>query len=163
MKRSIRLTGTIGITVVLTCLMFSGTVVNAERLDAFRNRNQYTTDVFSDVSKDSWYYENVKKTYESGLMVGKGGSCFAPLSDITIAEVITIASRLHAICMTGSESFGVSEPWYQTYLDYARENGIPDFPALSLQKKADRAEFVMILAAALPKEALGKKIPSMII
>ena len=62
---------------------------------AFERVNPYGE--FSDVNKTAWYYDNVKTAYELGFMNGKAEGKFDPDGTVTIAEGITMASRLHAI------------------------------------------------------------------
>ena len=52
---------------------------------------------FSDVPETSWYAENVKTAFELGFMNGKSEGKFDPAGNVTVAEGITMASRLHAI------------------------------------------------------------------
>ena len=125
---------------------------------------------FRDVSSDAWYFENVKSACEYGLMVGKDGGSFDPEGNITLAEVITVAARLHRVLTGEKGDFEVSDPWYSVYLRYARDNGFtggysfsweengkPDgYTSSVAARKADRAAFVRILSEALPDEALAE-------
>ena len=52
---------------------------------------------FSDVKDTNWFYANVKSAYELGFMNGKADGVFDPNGSVTIAEAITMASRVHAI------------------------------------------------------------------
>ena len=63
---------------------------------AFEKVNTYA-DNFSDVKESNWFYENVKTAYELGFMNGKSEGAFDPNGNVTVAEGITMASRLHAI------------------------------------------------------------------
>ena len=70
-----------------------------------------------------------------------------------------LAARIHSIYVTGQEDFdqSVGGVWYQTYVDYALENGIVSQADLDgdLNQAAARWQFAKILAASLPSEALG--------
>lgn len=125
----------------------------ANGLDNFVKRNRFTAHTFEDVGKDDWFFANVKSAYQLGLMVGNSETTFNPEGNVTLAETITIAARLNSIYYTGSDKFAASEPWYQTYVDYAENNGIID-EAYDYTEAASRADFAVILAAALPEKAL---------
>lgn len=150
------------IALILCVIMVTGmlpvTVFAAEtdNLHHFTKRNDYTSGTFDDVQKDDWFYKNVKSVYELGLMQGKGGKQFDPESSVTIAETLTIAARLHSIYYTGSDAFTASNPWYQVYVDYCAANGIASVDSGAYSQPASRAEFVMILANALPAEVFGE-------
>ena len=65
--------------------------VNAQ----FKRVNTYNGN-FDDVASTAWYAENVKSAYELGFMQGKSEGVFDPNGNVTFAEGLTIASRLHA-------------------------------------------------------------------
>lgn len=110
---------------------------------------------FTDVSSGDWFAENVKKAYELGLVSGTSETTFNPNADITIAETITLASRLNNTYKGNTHTFVPANVWYQPYVDYAIQNGIiksgeyGDFNA-----KATRAQFAKIFALSLPGESL---------
>ena len=109
---------------------------------------------YSDVSRDAWFRPYVRAVAEKGLMVGDSATTFNPLGNVTVAETVTIASRLHSIYYTGGENFQQGPVWYQVYLDYAESVGIT-YPAVSDYKRpATRAQFAQIIASAFPAEAL---------
>lgn len=94
-------------------------------------------------------------------MKGNTASTFNPYGDVTLAETITMAARIHSIYTTGAESFdqSVGDVWYQVYLNYAYQNGIIGYSLYSgnVQEKATRAQYAEIFANALPDEALAAK------
>lgn len=124
----------------------------ADGLDNFRRQNTMSS-TFSDVSVEDWFYADLKNVYEYGLMVGKSAAVFDPDGNITIAQTITVAARIHSIYHSGTTDFRSGQPWYQTYVDYASANGIPTNWS-NYNKEATRAEYAQILTAALPDEAL---------
>ena len=125
----------------------------------FEKATIYFQDQFSDVPANQWYTDSVASAFELGLMNGKGNKSFDPFGDVTIAEAITMAARIHSIYTTGSESFNQSEGsvWYQTYLDYAFKNSIISraYYNCDATQKANRSQFAEIFAASLPDEALA--------
>lgn len=126
-------------------------------LGNFRKTRTYTQGQFTDVPAKAWYAANVQTAYEMELLNGKSATAFAPGGDVSLAETITLACRLHSIYYTGSLNIPSGKPWYQPYVDYAMENGIirkgmfSDYTAPAL-----RSQFALILAAAVPAEALQK-------
>ena len=81
-------------------------------------------------------------------MKGKSATSFVPYGDVTVAEAITMAARIHSIYTTGSENFVASGQWYQVYLDYAYKNGIitKAYYNSDVNQKATRAQFAEIFA-----------------
>jgi len=124
-------------------------------LDQFEEVDSYA-DQFSDIRKEDWYYPNVVQAYNLGIMRGSSLTFFNVSGNLSIAESITIACRLHSIFYTGQETFvQTGTVWYKVYVDYAVSNGIieeQDFADYT--RYVSRAEFAKILAAAFPKEAL---------
>lgn len=128
----------------------------------FARRATYKKGQFKDVSSSQWYASNVASAYELGLMKGTSNTTFNPSGDVTIAEALTMASRIHSIYTTGRETFVQSGPnWYQVYVDYANQNGIIDetynryYKLGDVTRKATRAEFAMFFASALPDKGLA--------
>ncbi len=62
---------------------------------AFEKVNTYENN-FTDVPETSWYAGNVKSAYELGLMTGNSATTFNPNGNVTVAEAITMAARVHA-------------------------------------------------------------------
>lgn len=116
---------------------------------------RYSEGMFRDVKQGDWFEGNVAAVYELGLMRGTGSGTFSPGNNVTLAEAVTLAARLHSIYYTGEESFPGYDGgnWYDPYVDYAKENGLISTNYL-YTKPATREEFVHILAQALPEEAL---------
>lgn len=126
---------------------------SAASLENFTPTNTYIQGQFTDVPETHWCSANVEKSYELGLMKGRSDTGFDPDGNVSLAQAITIAARLNSIYTTGTEAFTQGSVWYQSYVDYAKQNGIPaDFT--DYNATATRAEFAAILAAALPTEAL---------
>ena len=112
-------------------------------------------DTFSDVNQDDWFFENVKNAYELELMEGYGEGLFAPLNNITLAEVITIAARLRSAYTGDDRDFSGGTPWYAPAVDYAMAQGIireGDF--VGYMANATRTQLAYIFSGALPSGAL---------
>ena len=145
----------LGIVMILGMLPLSAFAAGEGGFENFTKQRSFSETTFSDVKAEDWFYDNVKAAYELGFMVGTSSGAFDPEGNLTIAQAVTVAVRLHSIYTSGADSFGRTAPWYKAYADYAKEKGIiaADYPDYS--KKATRAEFAAILAGALPEEALS--------
>ena len=128
--------------------------VNAS-LDNFTAIETYTDGQFTDIPAGAWYSGYVQIAYELGLMRGDSESTFNPTGTVTLAEAVTMASRLHSIYNTGAENFIQGDPWYQCYVDYALENNIIENKYEDYTAVATRGEFAEILAYALPADAIA--------
>ena len=137
------------------CLSLSAPAL-AAGLENFQKTNTYTAGQFTDVPAGEWYAANVQAAYELGLMEGSSATTFNPSGNLTIAEALVLACRLHSTYVGDGATFaGSGGAWYQPYVDYAVENGIITANAYSsYTATATRAQFASILAAALPAEAL---------
>lgn len=119
------------------------------------DKEYYYTGLFRDVAVGAWYADNVAAVYQLGLMKGTAVNTFEPGKNITIAETITLAARIHSIYYTGKESFDTYDGgnWYDPYVNYARDNGIIS-ENYNFDLPASREIFAHILAKALPESAL---------
>ena len=123
-------------------------------LNNFTNVNTYRSGQFSDVSRSAWYADNVETAYELDLMKGSSRTYFNANGNVTLAETITVAARIHSIYYTGEENFPKTTPWYKGYVDYALAHGIITTNYPNLNRAATRSQFAVILSRALPAEAL---------
>lgn len=118
-------------------------------------RSAEAAEPFADVAEDAWYAAPVADARALGLVQGVGEGNFNPLGDVSLAETLALACRLHDIYHGGDGRFAQTEPWYQVYVDAARARGIlagtgeEDWTAL-----APRSRFAVLLRAAFPEEAL---------
>ena len=82
---------------------------------------------FTDVTEGDWFYDAVRYAYETGLMDGVGDSLFAPNSDTTRAQLVTILYRLEGQPAPSGDS-GFSDvaagTWYTDAVAWAAANGI---------------------------------------
>ncbi len=82
---------------------------------------------FTDVTEGDWFYDAVRYAYETGLMDGVGDSLFAPNSQTTRAQLVTILYRLAGEPEPGGDS-GFADvaagTWYTDAVAWAAENGI---------------------------------------
>ena len=123
----------------------------------FPKTTVYFQGQFTDVPANQWYTKNVASVFETGLMVGSSTATFSPFADVTIAEAVTMAARIHSIYTTGTENFTrTGSTWYQCYLDYAYEKGIISYAYYNcdVTQRATRAQFAEIFANSMPAEGL---------
>ena len=82
---------------------------------------------FHDVTEGDWFYDAVRCAYETGLMDGVGDNLFAPNSQTTRAQLVTILYRLAGEPEPGGDS-GFADvaagTWYTDAVAWAAENGI---------------------------------------
>lgn len=152
MKRSIR-------AAFLTLLVAASITVSAHAAPLFPSKAVYR-DQFVDVRSTDWFYDNVAALYEMGLTNGQGDSAhFAPHSDMTVAEVLTMAARLRSLYDFGNSEAGAGffqtedAIWYAPYVAYLKYTRvIGNELDHRLPFPATRAEVAHILANALPDE-----------
>jgi len=71
---------------LLTRMLETGLPTDSDDLEA----------IFTDVNKDSWYYNEVMAAYEAGFINGVGGYKFQPSDNITREQIATIIARVLA-------------------------------------------------------------------
>lgn len=123
-------------------------------LSNFQRVNTYRQGQFADIPATHWGAENVKAVYEYGLMVGTSGDKFSPTIKVSVSQAIALACRLHSIYCNDGAEFSSSSPWYQSYVDYGREEGFIGEGDFDYERPITRMEFATLICAALPEEAL---------
>jgi len=111
----------------------------------------YRGKLYDLIDDNSWYVPYVQSVYSLGLMSGYSDSCFRPADSITLAEVITIASKICDTYYGGTGVFTSGSVWYAPYVSYAIKKGIikeSDFDDYT--RKATRGEIAYILSNVLP-------------
>ncbi len=139
-------------------VIFSFCVPTAMAAGSMSNFTKVKTysDNFTDNQSGKWYYKNIKTCYEYNLMNGMSKTTFAPDDNLTLAQAITMASRIHRIYHNGTNDLKNGKPvWYDTYVKYAIDNGIiksGDFSDYNVS--ATRAQMAYIFSRALPSGEL---------
>ena len=95
------------------------------------------TNQFGDISQNVWYFEAVKFAFENGLMRGVSDTDFAPRSNLTRAQLITILARSAGVDTDGGST------WFELAVAWGMENGITD--GTSLGGDVTREQFVTML------------------
>jgi|GEM_PF-2786633 len=129
---------------------------------------------FEDVPANAWYKDYVSNATQMGLIDGINATTFKPDGNLTMVQAVKLAACMHQLYTTGKVTLTNGSPlWYQTYAEYARDNGIiagsnPTAFEIGYNNVMDepnkiitRQEYAWIFARALPKEALPQinKIP----
>lgn len=113
--------------------------------------------LYRDVQDEAWYFPAVREATELGVLTGVGDKNFAPDGALTLAQAVRLACCVHAKLTGGSAPGTDCQPWYQSSVDYALQNGIlktDDF-AGSYDRACTRAEFAGLLCRAMPETALA--------
>lgn len=116
---------------------------------------------FADVT-GSWCEAAVKTVYEAGLMEGTGPDRFDSQGTLTCPQILVISARLHSLLNGGDGTFptpGSGEAWYApaaAYLDAVASSPSIQWSGIVSHstRPCRRADFVEMLAAVLPMEAL---------
>ena len=110
---------------------------------------------FTDVKSSDWFYSNVSTAFSLGLVNGVSDTYFNQAGNITVAQTIALAARIHNIYYANECDFTQGTPWYQVYVDYAVSYGIINSGEYSdYNATATRAQFARIIAKSLPEDAL---------
>ncbi len=136
-------------------LVFSAVGVMAAEpgMNNFKAKNTYGPSVYTDVPEAEWYSVSVKKCYELALMLGNGDGKFNPEGNVTLAEAITMASRVYNIYNGGDGTLDTSSGnnWYDGIVSYAvSKNIIKANDFTGYERAATRAEMAYIFAGSLP-------------
>ena len=112
---------------------------------------------FTDVAETDWYYSDVQRAYETGLINGMDATTFAPESHMTYAQAVKLAACMHQKYTTGHVILQNGSPdWWDSYVEYATVNHIIN-KEYDWNSTASRAGYVEIFAHALPDSALQEK------
>lgn len=141
------------LTMLTLTLALAGQARAEGSLDNFQPLRTYEEGLFEDVPAGEWYAASVAEAYELGLFSGESERSFEPGGKLTTVEAVTLAARMHSIYYTGSEDFTIGRVWYESYVQYALDNGIID-SRYDITSDITRARFADIFSRALPEEAL---------
>ena len=127
-------------------------------LESFEKNRSYKNDTFCDVQDGSWYCENTRLVYELGLMQGIDTEHFDPAGSVTVAQAVTLASRIHSSYYGKTiPAAKASQPWYQPYADYAMANGIADCDFADYDALVSREQFAAMLAHTVSSADLQER------
>lgn len=149
-----RLIATLLIFVLLVSLL-PITASAASGLANFSKVNTYLRGQFKDVTSNDWFEPNVITAYELDLMKGSGDT-FNANGNMSIAEAIVLACRIHSIYYANGADFSQGDPWYQVYVDYAISNGIIPYAYANYMNPITRSEMAVILSQAMPQSEFNE-------
>ena len=84
---------------------------------------------FSDVSKDSWYYDSVKYVKDNGIFSGVNANQFDPEGELTRAMFVTVLGRMAGVDASSYQSESEfsdvpKDEYYAPYVAWAKKHGI---------------------------------------
>ena len=125
--------------------------------------NDYSTTSFVDVDRNAWYAQSVKAAYEMAMMNGISSTQFSVGGNVTLAQTICMAARIHSIYYQDGYDFTAvnGEPWFMPYVRYTRQNGMLAAKydsniniGIDYDQEALRVQFAEILSSSLPADQL---------
>lgn len=129
---------------------------------------------FTDVDPGDWFYDSVKKAYESGLMFGMNDTSFGADTSLTRGMLVTILARAAGVAPTDNQSsytdVADTSMYYVPYVAWAEEEGIvqgfgdgtfrPNLPVTREQMAVIFAKYQAMLGDEITPEALaGAEMP----
>ncbi|WP_435925695.1 S-layer homology domain-containing protein [Paenibacillus sp. DYY-L-2] len=127
-------------------------------LTNFTEKNIYKGNQFADIRGTEWYANDVRISFELGLMSGKSSTVFDPSGKILVSEAIAIASRVHNIYHGGNgEINNNGSNWYDGVVSYAIQNKIVNEKSFTnYNNPATREQLAYIFSNALPDSVFSK-------
>jgi len=110
----------------------------------FKKVREYTSGTFAGVPEGAWYEESLRSLYELGLI---DGGTFAPNGRLTLAEVLSLAVRVHRTY--NGWTVEMSDLQYALNTGIVQNGQYDDYSA-----PATRRSFAAIMARALPSQGL---------
>ena len=110
---------------------------------------------FTDVAEGAWYYESVYYAWDENLIDGVTADKYQPDGSLTVAQTIKLAAALHEKLNRGYVTLeNGTANWYDTYVDYAVNNGIIEakyqsYTKAQMDAAITRNEFVHIFHGAM--------------
>ena len=137
----------------------TATAVLSASAAGFAKTNTYTPGQFSDVPETEWYASSVSSSYELGFMKGSSDTAFEPEGNMTVAEAVTIAARVHDAYNTKGTQFAQNGAnWYDEYVAYAVANGIIEKDQFDdYDRPVKRYEMAVIFSKSVPDSFLEAK------
>ena len=113
---------------------------------------------FEDVLREDWFYADVTAACRRGLVDGMTDTRFEPNGTLTGAQCVKLAACMRQLWEDGAVTLSNSGsgPWYQSYVDYALENGILERELDEYDRPISRGGFLEIFYRALPESAYAE-------
>lgn len=114
---------------------------------------------FVDVSKNEWFYNDVKWAHENKLMIGISNVEFAPNEAITGGMVVTVLARIANVDVSKYENEKYDDvyegQWYTPYAKWAKAAGLVDGIPFNPPAEISREAMGVILSRFI--DAMGAK------
>ena len=132
-------------------------VTPPDPMERFQLADDAVICTFTDVGEDAWYHSFVAYGQSLGIIAGKTETTFAPDDKMTVAEALTLAVRVYEIYhdLTASHEAQPGEPWFNPYVQAAREYDILPEGDFSFSEPVKRDLAAAIYARMLPGEELA--------
>lgn len=133
------------------------TITRAEIAVAVAKMTNRTSDLeamakkntFSDLSGYDWAKAYINALVDAGLLKGKSAATFAPSSNITYAELITVLVRTNSGAASEIESVGT---WPNNYIQYVQMyNILGDVSITDWNAPATRGDTAKLIYRFMPK------------
>lgn len=114
---------------IISALLVVCMMITALPGEIFAAENHQRTNLFSDIKKQDWFYEDVLYAYENNLFSGTSEDIFSPDKPITRAMFVTVIGRMENIdtsMYSQSPTFiDVKKgSYYAPYVEWAKQMGI---------------------------------------
>lgn len=148
---------TISAIILAVCSISTALIISTSAGTASTEKGEITG-YFSDVTKDDWFYKDVKYVKEKGLMQGTADDVFSPSAETTRAMIVTILWRLEGAPEGHIAKFSDAgqDDYFCKAVAWAAENGIVSGYSANLFAPNDNATREQ-LAAVIYRYASFKK------
>jgi len=108
---------------------------------------------FRDVPEDAWYRDDVYAAVARGLVNGTGPDTYEPYGSLTASMCVKLVACMHQLYREGAVTLASVDglPWYEPYVDYAREQGLLPEAYEDWNAPLTRRQFVALFYRALPE------------
>lgn len=115
---------------------------------------------FKDVSSSAWFYSELRTAVKLGIIDGMEKTEFDPSGEVTVAQAITMAARMHQLQAEDEitlKNHWFPWKWYKSYVKYALKNELidekyGDYSRKEMNSPVTRGELVEIFCNILPVE-----------
>ena len=121
MIKIIRKTLVLLLSLIICASMIPAVFATNSSLNNFKPVNNYNNK-FNDA--EGWYKNDIINAFILGIVKGNTDTTYNPGGDITVAETLTIAARIHSIYTTGKDELTNGNPWYQPYVSIMSKLGL---------------------------------------
>ena len=123
----------------------------------FSHSVPYTEGMYKDLPTAQWAKDAIRAATELGFMKGADGA-FDPKGSLTLAQVLTMAARVHSVYVGDGYAFdqSIGDHWYDVYVMYCVFNKLITADQFSdYSAPATRAQMAYVFARAVDDAALS--------